>query len=266
MCWLWRKVEAAWDKAEKHDARLKAAEQCRRDRRGPLAKARAAWREVERLWAWYERWEAAWSRLKAALALFRPDGRLSDRWWAEAEITAACAALPGPRWQKVRQMATDQRMLGFLDRLQTQLEQAQPRAEVRKALVELWRLEQAASQSAVAQSVVQQLMVIRLAADWQPAYQRVSAVLAGAVRASSAVECINSVLRMQQARHRNVSQAMLDLKRLYWNCRVVREGKREGKCPYQHLGVSLPTYDFWQLLNSDPKELAQQLSSSVLAA
>jgi hypothetical protein len=265
LSWLWRKVEAAWDKAEKRDAQLKTAEQGQRDRRGPLAKARAAWREVERLWAWYERWEAAWGRLKAALGRFRPDGQLNDRSWAEAEITAACAALPGPRWQKVRQMATDPRMLGFLDRLHQQLEQAEPRAEVREALVEWWRLEQAPSRSAVAQSVAQQLIVIRLAADWQAAYQRVSAVLAGTVRASSAVECVNSVLRMQQARHRNVSQAMLDLKRLYWNCRVVREGKREGKCPYQHLGVLLPTYDFWQLLNSDPDELAQKLSSSELA-
>jgi hypothetical protein len=29
------------------------------------------------------------------------------------------------------------------------------------------------------------------------------------------VECLNSVLRMQQARHRRMTQPMLDLKRLY---------------------------------------------------
>jgi hypothetical protein len=37
------------------------------------------------------------------------------------------------------------------------------------------------------------------------------------VRASSAVECMNSVIRMHQARHRRLTQPLLDRKRLYWN-------------------------------------------------
>ena len=40
-------------------------------------------------------------------------------------------------------------------------------------------------------------------------------MLRQAVRASSAVECMNSVLRMHQSRHRTVTQGLLDLKRLY---------------------------------------------------
>jgi hypothetical protein len=42
----------------------------------------------------------------------------------------------------------------------------------------------------------------------------VAAVLGSTVRASSAVECMNSVLRMQQSRHKRMTQPMLDLKRL----------------------------------------------------
>ncbi|MBV8192786.1 MAG: hypothetical protein JO339_36565 [Alphaproteobacteria bacterium] len=68
------------------------------------------------------------------------------------------------------------------------------------------------------------------------------------VRASSAVEGMNSVLRMHQARHRTVTQELLDLKRLDWNSRPFREGKRKGRCPYEHLGLQLPSYDFWTLL------------------
>jgi hypothetical protein len=68
------------------------------------------------------------------------------------------------------------------------------------------------------------------------------------VRASSAVECMNSVLRMHQSRHKTVTQGLLDLKRLYWNCRGFREGKRRGHCPYEHLGLELPSYRFWDLL------------------
>ena len=75
--------------------------------------------------------------------------------------------------------------------------------------------------------------------------------LRGVVRASSAVECMNSVLRMHQSRHRTLTQGMLDLKRLYWNTRAFRSGKREGKCPYEHLGLGLPDYDFWGLLQGE---------------
>jgi hypothetical protein len=79
------------------------------------------------------------------------------------------------------------------------------------------------------------------------------------VRASSAVEGVNSVVRMHQGRHRHVSQGMLDLKRLYWNCRAFAGGKRKGRNPYELLGVKLPTSDWWQLLHMDPQELEQKL-------
>ncbi len=59
---------------------------------------------------------------------------------------------------------------------------------------------------------------------------------------------MNSVLRMHQARHRTVSQGLLDLKRLYWNCRAFREGKRRRHSPYQWLGLKLPSDKFWDLL------------------
>jgi hypothetical protein len=73
------------------------------------------------------------------------------------------------------------------------------------------------------------------------------------------VEGVNSVVRMHQGRHRHVSQEMLDLKRLYWNCRVFREGKRKKRSPYELLGLKLPPSDWWQLLQMDPQELEQKL-------
>jgi hypothetical protein len=62
---------------------------------------------------------------------------------------------------------------------------------------------------------------------------------------------MNSVLRMHQSRHRTLTQDLLNLKRLYWNTRVFHGGKRKGLCPYEHLGVKLPTYDFWSLLQAE---------------
>ena len=95
---------------------------------------------------------------------------------------------------------------------------------------------------------------------------RVGHIMKHTVRASSAVECMNSVLRMHQARHRHVSQEMLDLKRVFWNCRPFTHGKRYGACPYQLLGLRLPTHDWWELLQTEPEELRQKLSTQEVAA
>jgi len=63
--------------------------------------------------------------------------------------------------------------------------------------------------------VIEHVLCERLCPQWQSAYRGVDALLRHAVRASSAVECVNSVVRMHQGRHRHVSQGLLDLKRLY---------------------------------------------------
>ncbi len=80
------------------------------------------------------------------------------------------------------------------------------------------------------------------------------------------VEGLNSVLRMQQARHRQLTQGLLDLKRLYWNCRAFRTGKRKKQTPYGRLGLALPTADWWDLLKIPPDQLRQQLSAPKVAA
>jgi hypothetical protein len=104
--------------------------------------------------------------------------------------------------------------------------------------------------------LMQAVICHKTGANWRESYRRVAQVLRRAVRASSAVECMNSVLRMHQARHRTVSQGLLDLKRLYWNCRPFREGKRRGRCPYQPLGLKLPSHDFWSVLQMPVGEMA----------
>ena len=53
---------------------------------------------------------------------------------------------------------------------------------------------------------------------------------------------------------------------LYWNSRAFRSGKRRRRCPYEHLGLVLPSYDFWELLHTDPAKLTQELSTPKVAA
>ena len=99
--------------------------------------------------------------------------------------------------------------------------------------------------------VVQQVLCQHLDPNWRASYRLVAAVLGRAERASSAVECMNSVLRMHQSRHRTLTQEMLDLKRLYWNTRAFRGGKRKGRSPYEHLGVTEAGAGFWGLVGAE---------------
>ena len=45
--------------------------------------------------------EAAWKQAAPALAVFRPDGQLNDRAWAQAQVTPALPALVGRAWVRV---------------------------------------------------------------------------------------------------------------------------------------------------------------------
>ena len=192
---------------------------------------------------------------------------------ATNRIAAAVKELGGPEWGKVRRALSDRRSLTFLDRMQRQMAAAEPRAELREALLRRWWLRRQSATVAVdapgggrwlAAALVQTEYCRKLAANWEESYRRVAAVLRQTVRASSAVECMNSVLRMHQGRHWTVTQPMLDLKRLYWNCRPFHSGKRRGRCPYELLGLRLPTTDWWQLLHAAPADSTQELSTSKL--
>jgi hypothetical protein len=141
--------------------------------------------------------------------------------------------------------------------LHDQLGQLSLPEELRDGLVELWRLrrERPSKSSEMAVGgyghvapLVQKILVKKMDPNWRESYRKVARVLSRTVRASSAVECMNSVLRMHQSRHRTLTQGLLDLKRLYWNTRVFRGGKRKGRCPYDHLGLKRSCYDYWSLL------------------
>lgn len=259
----WRVAEAAWERAEAAAVKVAAAKQQGLDARGVTQTARAAWAKAVASFERVERLESAWGRAHAALDLFGPEGRLNDRTRAEAEIAAARADLTGAEWAKVRNSLADPRCLAFLDRMHRRLESAEPRPEWRAAMAWRWWLRHRRPKPS--DRLTGLIRAVgrdgALSPEEQTSYDRVAAVLGGTVRASSAVECMNSVLRMQQSRHRRMTQPMLDLKRLYWNSRPFRSGPRKGACPYQALGLALPTFDFWELLHCDPARLTQELST-----
>jgi hypothetical protein len=269
----WRQAEAAWEKAEAAGAKVKEAKQQGIDSHAAASRARYDWAQAVRLLEEVDQQEKPWQRARGALAVFRPDGTLNERCWAEQEIQTALADLQGTSWQKVRNVLTDPRSLAFVDRMHQRLAEAEPDETLRQACVRRWWLRHHRPATVVEQTATALDQVLGLLDDVirerplnpteQAAYARVSAVLRTTVRASSAVEGMNSVMRMQQGRHRQMTQGLLNLKRLYWNCRKLTTGKRRNRCPYELLGAQLPTTDFWALLKPPPPPPADQLTQVV---
>jgi len=65
---------------------------------------------------------------------------------------------------------------------------------------------------------------------------------------------------MQQARPRKMTQGLLDLKRLSWNLRCFRTGRRKDQTPDGLLGLKRPNLSFWEFLKLTPEQLRQRLS------
>jgi hypothetical protein len=110
-------------------------------------------------------------------------------------------------------------------------------------------------------------VVLSKAETGPQAVEAVRQVFRRAYRASSLVECLNSVLRMHQAQHRKMTQGLLNLKRLYWNCHAFRTGRRRNTTPYQRLGVPWPPgMRWWDVLKLTPEQLRAKLSTAQMAA
>jgi len=263
---VWKQVESQMETAAKADAKVEQAKRRGQDTRGLAGSAGRAWRKAERLFDEAVQAQEAVEQIQGALSWFDASGHLYTREQAQQALDEATKPLQGERWKKAKRMLSDARTLSHLDRLDEQLRVAVPEPMLRDALVHLWYLLKALKQAEGDQRVYwSQLVALsrvlcgQLCPDWKASYMKVDELLRQAVRASSAVEGANSVVRMHQGRHRHVSQGMLDLKRLYWNCRAFEAGKRKGRSPYELLGLKLPTSDWWQLLQMDPQELEQKL-------
>jgi hypothetical protein len=219
--------------------------------------------------------ETAWASIADALRLFTPAGSLNSRARAEGIIAAALPALAGPEWAKTKRALGRPQLLTFLDQTHDRLAALPLSPAVRAAAVRAEGLRQRPqglqerdpSAAALRGVLVATSLVLALSgAEGTAAVAQVGAVLRQAWRASSLVECLNSVARMQQARHRRLTPGLLALKRLYWNCREFRTGRRRQQTPYSLLGVRLPARDWWELLRLSPEQLRQQLSASGVAA
>jgi hypothetical protein len=236
---------------------------------GKAGVAAKQWRKTERLLDQAAQAEEAWRECQAALSWFTPAGQLNDRRQAQAVLDRVLPRLPGAGWDKTRRLLQGPETLTFLDRLHEQLGHLGLEENTLAALVRLEGLRRhpeqlqgasAAAAAARGEVLIRTVQLAKADPDWQSKAQQVRLVLRRAWRASSLVEGINSVARMQQARHRRMTQGLLDLKRFYWNLRRFRTGKRRGRTPYEILGLRVPQKSWWELLKLTPEQLRQELS------
>jgi len=279
-----RQAEGALAQAEKLQAAYDAAGRQGTPRTPTQGwKLKQAWLRAEAAFDHWSARERALGRLRAALRLFTPSGELNTPERAEKQVQAALADMAGPGRDKVAR-GLGPEAFTFLQRTQAQVAAltaapvggAAPRAggptaaELVQAALRVEGLQRRPEALAGEGPQARVLRGVLLAAGLtlalagaagQQAQTLVQGVLAGAWRASSLVEGLNSVLRMHQGRQKRLTQGLLDLKRLYWNMHEFGAGKRKGSSPYGRLGVALPQGSWWELLKRSPEQLQQELSA-----
>jgi len=78
-----------------------------------------------------------------------------------------------------------------------------------------------------------------------------------AVRSSSAVECVNSRVRLVQVARKRLGEDFLYLLAVYHNLHTFGRGSvREGRTPAELAGLDLPTTDWIELLDLEAPEAA----------
>lgn len=213
---LRRDYGAASRALEQAAAKQEQADRLRRRGRHYSNQAMAAgrrWRHAEELLDRAAASERAWQQVCAAVELFTPEGRLNARGQAEAKIEQALPHLQGSGWAKTRRLLQRPQALTFLDRLH---ERVTALGLSQDTLTALERLEGLARQpercrgdshaaaAARGLALISQVQLAKSGPHWQDKKAQFQQAVQDTLRASSWVEGVNSVLRMQQARHRRM--------------------------------------------------------------
>ena len=238
---------------------------------GQGTKVSFLWKHAEAVMDQVMHTEKAWQQTQEALRLFTPAGALNSRAQAEAVLAQTLPELPDADFAKAKRLLSKPQTLTYLDEVQRKLEALPGSTEVKEAAVraeglrrhpELLEGEGISARTLRGVLLVCGVILSKAGEEGNTMTKAVRHIFRNTWRASSLVEGINSVLRMHQARHRKLTQGLLDLKRLYWNCHTFRTGRRKGKSPYERLGLRLPNgMDWWELTKMTPEQLRDKLSA-----
>jgi hypothetical protein len=266
-----RQTRQAWAAAETAQQKLAHCQQQGTSEKVATIQANAAWRKAERQMDTWSARERLWRQTKEALRLFTPAGELNTREQAAAELAKTLPQLPDA-FAKAKRQVQKPEMLNYLDQARQRLEALPFPEEVKQAAVRqegLRRRPELLQGEGIQAAALRGVLLLGAAlltkagAVGQQTQAAVRDIIRRAYRASSLIECINSVVRMHQSRHRKMTQGLLDLKRLYWNCHSFRNGRRRGTTPYQRLGMPWPVdLPWWEVLKLTPEQLRDKLSTA----
>ena len=272
----WRTTESRmWklhEQAEQLWKRLRRRERRGESMQGQTQAAHTARRRADQALDAAIEIETAWGHVQECLELFTPEGQLNTPLAARAKLDQWLPALTGPQWAKTVRLLQRPQSLTFLERIEQQLRELPIAEELKQNALRFESLRRRPKllegEEPLARATRGWWLLARIRHHRDEEFQRavlaVRDVLRGCWRASSLVEGINSVVRMQQARHRKLTPGLIALKRLYWNCRRFRTGRRREHSPYELLGVALPQESWWDLLKLSPDRLRQELSTQRL--
>lgn len=264
-------AERAWTAAETADQKVARQDRQGQARTGYATQATLKWHKAEVAFHQWEREEDVLKQIRQELRPFTTTGELNSRERAVQAVEALSTQLEGEQWDKFKRALRQPETYAYLDRLKGKIEALPVSPEVREAVVRSEGIRQSPDlvhgvgpRPGVLRGllVVWSVLIAQAGDKGQQAVAALRQALRSVGRASSCVEGINSVVRMQQGRHRKMTQGLLDLKRLYWNLRPFRTGQRRQKSPYELLGVPVPSHlSWWQLLQLTPEQLRTLLLS-----
>jgi hypothetical protein len=270
-----RQAATALDEAEKAQKELEECKKQGQHANAAAGHAGTAWRKAEEAMDDWSELEDAWDKTKQALRLVTPQGDLNTRQRAEALLAQTLLRLPDADFAKTKRQIQKPEMLNYLDHVQRQIQALPFSEEVKQAAVRqecLRRQPEALSGEGKPGAALRGVMLVcavvlaKAENEGQQAVAAIRDIFRRTYRASSLVECINSAVRMHQCRHRKMTQGLLDLKRLYWNCHTFRTGRRRRTTPYGRLGVPWPEgMSWWDVLKLTPEQLRDKLSTAKMS-
>jgi hypothetical protein len=204
------RAERAWTAAEQADKKVTGQDRQGQSLAGYATQAVLKWRRAEVAFHQWEAAEQALEQIRQALRPFTLDGELNTPAKATQAVEALLPALTGGHWDKFKRLVRAPQTYAFLDRLHGQIDRLAVPTEVKEAVVHSEGIRQnpgLVQGEGERPGALRGLLVIWsvLIAAAGEAGQQAVATLRQAVRcvgrASSCVEGVNSVLRMQQIKH-----------------------------------------------------------------
>jgi transposase len=251
-CYQAIEEEYAWEE------RLRRLQGAEKDTRGVATNHALARKKTDRALERFSQIEQLVHEMRSAVRLCDELGRwipVVDRERRIATPMAKLEALGLARRRKVAGYWRNPKLLTFARQIESGLEALTgpsgefSRKQLLEAAVGAWALKRGLVHGQGA--MVAQLRAVA-AAQARPEFgswcAEVAPVMEKALRASSAIETLNSLWRVYQQVKKSFGTKFAYLVALYHNMRPFSEGPRKGRSPFGLLGVPLPTDNWLELL------------------